>query len=84
MFDLSRDIRNLIFFDSDRFTINVCRANRGTQVYARDQSNNGIHLSVHMRRLISDELVRSVGFLSGKVGPRFGRCIWLRNVRSYS
>jgi alkylated DNA repair dioxygenase AlkB len=86
MFELSRDIRNLIFFDSDRFTMKVCRVNPGTQVYARgnEQSNNGIHLSIHMRRLISDELVRSVGFLSGKAGPRFGRCNWLRNVRSYS
>ena len=93
MFNLSRDVHNLSFFDSDRFTVRVCRESPHTDVYARgptrglsersmrnEQSNNGIHLSSHMRRLISSELVRSVGFLAGAGGPRFRMCDWLRNV----
>ena len=89
MFDLSREISNMSFFDSDRFAKLVCRENPDMNPYASrsrgpmssGQSDNGIHLSPRLRRLVSDELVRSIGFLSGADGARFRSCRWLRHAR---
>ncbi|MCP4257803.1 MAG: alpha-ketoglutarate-dependent dioxygenase AlkB [Planctomycetes bacterium] len=86
MFDLSRHHSNLSFFDSDRFASMVCKDSPGIDPYAQGprsgQSDNGIHISLHLRRAISSEMVKSVGYLSRADGPRFRRCDWLRNVSS--
>ncbi len=84
MYDLSRHHSNLSFFDSDRFARRVCEQTPGIDAYAQGpksgQSENGIHISLHMRRVISSEMVKSVGFLSRVGGPRFRRSDWLRNA----
>ncbi len=73
------------FFDSDRFAGKCYRETPSIpSFYAQNHTNNGIHISFHMRRLISSELVRCVGYLSGTGGPRFRRCEWVRNVNSCS
>ncbi len=84
MFDVSRKLSNVSFLDSDRFARKVCKETPGIDPYSQGarggQSENGIHISLHMRRVISSELVRSVGFLSRAGGYRFRMCMWLRNV----
>ena len=98
IYDISRNIRNLCFFDSHHFAAKTYRDNLNIPFfYVRgrkgglnelsvedEQSNNGIHITLQMRRLISDELVRSVGFLTGARGARFRDCKWMRNVATRS
>ncbi len=99
MYKLSRDVHNLCFFDSDRFTLKCFNESRQKLfVYAvgptrgglsehnmrNEQSNNGIHISLQMRRLVASELVRCVGYLSGADGARFRRCDWVRNANTHS
>ena len=48
------------------------------------QSNNGIHISLQMRCLISTELVKGVGFLTRANGARYRECMWKQNVSARS
>ena len=98
IFELSRDIRNLSYFDSDRFAeIKSSESKHIQDFYAtgprrldfdrsmRDhKSNDGIHVCFEMRKMITEELVTSVGYLTGIQGDRFRRCPWLRNVTTRS
>ena len=95
--DLSRFMQNLYFFDSDGILVNQkpFAGNKSfyeggsrsslTDSSMRDaRSNNGIHISLEMRRLIMSELVRGVGFLSGCRSEKFRSCNWMYNVTSRS
>ena len=98
IFELSRDTRNLSFFDSDKFAERKFAENShiqhfyasgprrpGSHTSMRDhRSNDGIHVCFEMRKLITEELVASVGYLTGIQGDRFRRCPWLRNVTTRS
>ena len=102
LFELSRDTRNISYFDSDKFAEIKFSENKHIQdfyasgprrsVYDRSmgmtmrdhKSNDGIHVCFEMRKLITEELVSSVGYLSGLQGDRFRRCPWLRNVTTRS
>ena len=79
MFDFSRDLKNVSFFDSDRLAMKICKEGRLSKrdVYS---DGNGIHVTVQMRRPITAELVRCVRYLSGSGGPGNCRCDWLRNA----
>ena len=80
--------RNLSFFDSHHFAAKTFKEDRSIasfyvpgpsrrlsqQSMRNEQSNNGIHIPLHMRRLITSELVRSVGYLAGARCGRFRRC----------
>ena len=96
-FDMSMHYQNLSFLDTDRLASLICKRDASIIPYAQgprggltdrsmrsEQSNNGIHLSFRLRRLLSAELVKSVGCLSGTVGSRFARCDWLKNFRTRS
>ena len=81
MFELSRDTRNLYFFDSDRFAEKKFSENKYIRsFFATDRSNNGIHISLDMRKIIVSELVNSIGYLSGVRAAKFGKAQWLYNV----
>ncbi len=85
MFELSRDTRNLSFFDSDRFAEKKFNENKHIRsFFATDRSNNGIHISLDMRKIIVSELVNSVGYLSGIRAAKFGKAQWLYNVTTRS
>ena len=45
-----------------------------------DQSNNGIHIALRLRRLITAELVSGVAILTGTAGVSVGHCWWIRNL----
>ena len=90
MFELSRRIRNLFFFDSHglsaaqtgvRSFYEAGQKSSLSDVSMRNsRSNNGIHICLEMRRLIMTELVRSVGSLSGSRHEKYRNCKWLYNV----
>ena len=93
MYELSKKVDNLCFFDSDLFVMKTMNDFPDITPYAtgprgglsesnmrNEQSNNGIHLSHRLKRIVSSELVRAVGLLSRARGPRFRQCMWLRNV----
>ena len=80
IFEMSRNIRNLSYFDSDRFSEKKFAENQHIKNFYVD----GIHVSLPMRKLITNELVASVGYLTGLQGDRYRRCEWLRNVTTRS
>ena len=80
MFELTRNTRHLSYFDSDRFSERKFAENKHIQNFYVD----GIHVSFPMRKLITTELVASVGYLTGVQGDRYRRCEWLRNVTTHS
>ncbi len=96
MFTLAENTRNLYFFDSDRLMYKSNLKQR--QIYAtgylssglseqnmfNSQSNNGIHISLQARRMVTWQLVNAVGYLAGCRGPRFRSCEWLRCVTTRS
>ena len=77
MFDLSRNTRNIYYFDSDRL-VAQCGIKR---IYS---DSNGIHVSLDVRKLVARELVNSVGWINGSRAPRFQSCGWLRNMTARS
>ena len=87
MFDLTRRVRNVYFFDSHYFTEEICDSmNQSVNVersaMRNDQSNNGIHIALRLRRLITAELVSGVAILTGTAGVSVGHCRWIRNLDS--
>ena len=89
MFDFTRRVRNVCFFDSHYFTEEICHSmNQSVYVEGRtmrnDQSNNGIHIALRLRRLITAELVSGVAILTGTAGVSVGHCKWIRNLDPHS
>ena len=85
MFDFTHRVRNVCFFDSHYFTGEICHCmNQSVHVEGRtmrnDQSNNGIHIALRLRRLITAELVSGVAILTGTAGVSVGHCKWIRNL----
>ena len=90
MFDLPRRIRNLFFFDSHglwaaqtevrSFYETSQRSSFPDVLMRNSRSNNGIHICLTMRRLITTEVVRSVGYLSGSRHEKYRNCKWLYTV----
>ena len=93
MFDFTRDARNVFFFDSDSLAKKVGEAHqRGANralvpdMYLTGpkgngpRSNNGVHISPDLRRLITTELVNSIGWLASVKSERFRGPGWLCNV----
>ena len=78
MFELSRSTRNLFFFNSD----GLVAQSDIKRIY--HPNSNGIHVSLDVKKLITRELVNSVGFIAGSRGARFQRCGWLRHVTTRS
>ena len=89
MFDFTRRVRNVCFFDSHYFTEEICHSmNQSVYVEGRtmrnDQSNNGIHIALRLQRLITAELVSGVAILTGTAGVSVGHCKWIRNLDPHS
>ena len=93
--DLSRHSDNLYFFDSDGILVSQKPFARGKSFYEGGRrstltessmmdarSNNGVHISLEMRRLIISELVKGVGFLFRCRSEKFRSCNWMYNVTS--
>ena len=91
--NVSRQTENLYFFDSDGIMASRIPYMRNKSFYEegrktslsdgsmRDaRSNNGVHITLEMRRLIISELVKGVGFMSGCRSDRFRSCNWMYNV----
>lgn len=93
MFELSRSTRNMYYFDShglaSRCSIrNFYVSGKRTDLTESDmrnvENNNGIHITLDVRKLVVRELVNSVGYLSGCRTARFRSCGWLRHVTTRS
>lgn len=80
MYDLSRRTPNLYFFNSDGL---VAQSNI-RRVYPNHPNNNGIHVTLDVKKLVTRELVNSVGFIAGSRGARFQSCGWLCHVTNRS
>ena len=91
IFDLAQNVRNLSFFDSDQLVAKCGLSS--AQIYAQSnkkfelndfrsmrdgKTDNGIHVSLQTRKMVSRELVNAVGYISGCRGDRFRSCEWLR------
>ena len=80
MYDLSRRLPNLSFFDSHRMIMD----NNPDIVWDRSERGNGVHLCYNVRRMIVRGLVDAVGYLTKSHSPRFRTCRWLRNADNRS
>ena len=93
MFELSRNTRNLYYFNSDRLVagskikdvyVSGKKYNLAESNMKHVDSNNGVHVALEVRKLIVRELVNSVGYLAGCRAPRFRGCGWLHHVTTRS
>lgn len=93
MFELSRSVRNMYYFDSHNLVSrsnirNVYASGARTDLAESDmrttEGNNGVHVTLEVRRLVVRELVNSVGYLAGCRTIRFRSCEWLHNVTTRS
>ena len=93
VFEIAQNTRNFSFFDSDQLVAKSGLTN--SQIYARNsrtfdlsdsrsmhdgKTDNGIHVSLQIRKMVTRELVNAVGSISGCRGDRFRSCEWLRCV----
>ena len=99
MFTVTRRLINCSFFDSHHFAGEYYKSNKNipsfyiqgsrkeglnTRAIVSEQSNNGIHISLHMRKIISSELVRGIGYIIGAGGFKFRECRWMRNLSTHT
>ena len=82
MYDLSVSIPNLTFFDSHALIRNYSKYDGGP-VWSRSD-RNGIKFDVSVLKMVTRELVNSVGYLAGSHDPRFRSCRWLYNTAGCS
>ena len=99
MFYMCQNTRNLSFFDSDRLlmssglTVRQIYAGGDGRRYDPSHSvssmqdgktNNGVHVTLQVRKMVMRELVNAVGYIAGCRVARFRSCEWLRCVTTRS
>ena len=82
MYNLSTNVPNLFYFDSDGMIKREFRNATRDTVWETGVRGNGIHLSLTVRRLVMRELMSALGALCGARGTRFRPSEWLHNVAS--
>ena len=82
VYDLSKSIPNLTFFDSHALIKDYSERGSGP-VWSRSD-RNGIKFDVSVLKMVTWELVNSVGYLAGSHAPRFRSCRWLYNTAGCS
>ena len=83
MYDLSRNVPNLVFFDSHALILNMVENEPSAPVWSRIDSN-GIKFDLGVLKMVTRELVNTIGYLSGSHDPRFRSCRWLYNTAKFS
>ena len=81
MYELSRRVPNLSFFDSHQMIKSV---NPDIVWERSERSDNGIHLCFNVRKMIVRGMVDAVGKLTRSQSPRFREFRWLLNADSHS
>ena len=93
MYELSNVFRNLCFFDSDKLVDTSGLSLKDIFISGRDragltersmmdsQSNDGIHITLRCRKMVTEQMANAVGNLASWKGTRFQQgCEWLYNV----